>query len=350
MNDDRHSGAELANATVSELASQLETPLSAVQGYVEQLARDDSLLSDPADRRQHLAVIRDHVARIADLIDHLSLRLDPEAPHRRPVARIALEGHATNEELNGQPNDQLDLVTHQALRAIQDVRELHAVAKEEQHARELAEAQQLRVVEDFRTLYRRASSLAKQLDQAYLDTITALAKAVEARDQYTSRHVERVRTESMRIARRLGLSDEALRHFEFGAVLHDVGKIGIPDAILGKPGPLTPLERETMRQHPTIGRLLLEGIKFLEPALPAVESHHERWDGLGYPKGLAGEAIPIEGRIVAVADAYDAMTSDRPYRPAMTEELARKAIAEGRGTQFAPDIVDIFLTNPPRDD
>jgi HD-GYP domain-containing protein (c-di-GMP phosphodiesterase class II) len=233
----------------------------------------------------------------------------------------------------------------QALRAIKDLRELRTFVREERTARELAEAQQLRAVEDFRTAYRRASDLTKKLDQAYLETITALANAVEARDHLTGDHVERVRSMSVRLGHILKLDREALRQLEFGAVLHDVGKIGLPDAILGKPGPLSSSEIPIMQEHPLIGRRILEGVSFLHPALPAVEAHHERWDGTGYPHGLSAENIPIAGRIVAVVDAFDAMTSDRPYRLALSVETAKAILLAGRGTQFDPVVVDAFLEN-----
>jgi hypothetical protein len=331
---------------IQHLTRRLESQAAAMHHYVGLLSLDESLLADPINRQKHLAVIRRHVGDLVDGLSQLAsgseLETGPELCRLGDVqqALVTANGRVTGVRLGD-----VDPATAQALRAIQDVRELHARSKEEQRARELAEAQQMRAVADFRTLYRRASLLSKQLDQAYLDTITALAKAVEARDQYTGHHVERVRAESLRIARRFGLSDEALRQLEFGAVLHDVGKLGIPDAILSKPGPLTPVEVATMRQHPTIGRRLLEGISFLQPSLTAVETHHEWWDGHGYPWGLAGEAIPLEGRIVAVADAYDAMTSDRPYRKGMSDDCARSLIAKGRGTQFAPDVVDAFLSD-----
>ncbi len=233
----------------------------------------------------------------------------------------------------------------QALRAIKELRELRALTREERAARELAEAQQLRAVEDFRTAYRQAAALTKKLDQAYLETITALANAVEARDHLTGHHVERVRSMSVRLGQILRLNPEALRQLEFGAVLHDVGKIGLSDAILGKPGPLSASEILIMQEHPLIGRRMLEGVSFLHPALPAVEAHHERWDGTGYPHGLSGENIPIAGRIVAVVDAFDAMTSDRPYRLALSIETARAILLAGRSTQFDPTVVDAFLEN-----
>jgi HD-GYP domain-containing protein (c-di-GMP phosphodiesterase class II) len=243
--------------------------------------------------------------------------------------------------------EQAALMDAQALRAVQDMRAARALAKRERHSRELAEAQQLRAVEDFRAAHREALLLANKLDSAYLETITALARSVEARDTYTGTHVERVRLHSRRIGVARGMDSGAIRQLEFGAVLHDVGKIGVPDSILQKHGPLDPVEWTFMRHHPDIGRRVLEGIGFLADALDAVACHHERWDGEGYPGGLAGDAIPLFGRIVAVADAFDAMISDRPYRAGLPLEVALREIERGRGRQFDPDLAAAFLANPP---
>jgi HD-GYP domain-containing protein (c-di-GMP phosphodiesterase class II)/two-component sensor histidine kinase len=212
-------------------------------------------------------------------------------------------------------------------------------------ARDLAAAheQQLRAVDDFRRLHHQALELTGRLDRVYLEITAALARAVEARDEYTGSHVERVSRHAVRIARALGLGDDALRQIEFGGVLHDVGKIGVPDAVLGKPGALTPEEWETMRRHPIVGRSVLQGIAFLGPALDAVAHHHERWDGAGYPFGLSQDEIPLAGRIVAVADAFDAMTTDRPYRRGLSNDVAISELDRGRGTAFDPEVVDAFL-------
>ena len=157
-----------------------------------------------------------------------------------------------------------------------------------------------------------------------------------------------MRKHGLRIGEALGLGAVQLRQLEFGAVLHDIGKIGIPDAILANSGPLDPDEWTVMRTHPEVGRRVLEGISFLAEALDAVGCHHERWDGGGYPGGLAGEAIPLFGRIVAIADAYDAMVSDRSYRRGLPVEVALAEIERGRGTQFDPDLARLFLADPPR--
>lgn len=179
--------------------------------------------------------------------------------------------------------------------------------------------------------------------RCYLETVTALARATEARDQYTGAHVARVRVHSRRIGLALGLRGASLRQLGVGAVLHDVGKIGLPDSVLCKKGPLTPADWVLVRRHPEIGRRMLAGISFLRESLDAVTHHHERWDGRGYPSGLAGEAIPLLGRIVAVADAYDAMTSDRSHRRALAAEDAFAEVAGGRGHAFDPAVVDAFV-------
>ena len=223
------------------------------------------------------------------------------------------------------------------------VAELRAALAREREARGQAEERQAALAGDLRILYRRGIDLAARLDQAYVETISGLALAVEARDRYTGLHVERVRFYSVTIAERLGVSGDDRRQIEFGALLHDVGKIGVPDSVLAKTGPLTEDEWALMRDHPSIGARVLGGIDFLRPAVAAVLSHHERWDGNGYPRGLRGEVIPLSGRIVAVADAYDAMTSGRPYRTRLTSAAAREEILRQRGRHFCPDVVDAFV-------
>ncbi|HEY3080768.1 MAG TPA: HD domain-containing phosphohydrolase [Chloroflexota bacterium] len=242
-------------------------------------------------------------------------------------------------------NERAALAESEALEAAQMLEQIRVAPQSDQVEHELAVAheRQLQAVEDFRRLHRQAIELTGRLDRVYLEITAALARAVEARDQYTGSHVERVSRHAVRIARSLGLGDEALRQIEFGGVLHDVGKIGVPDAVLGKPGALTPEEWETMRRHPIIGRSMLQGIAFLGPAVDAVAHHHERWDGDGYPFGLAGDEIPLAGRIVSVADAFDAMTTDRPYRRGLSTEVAVAELERGKGTAFDVDVVGAFL-------
>jgi HD-GYP domain-containing protein (c-di-GMP phosphodiesterase class II) len=142
---------------------------------------------------------------------------------------------------------------------------------------------------------------------------------------------------------RLGLDRDALRALWMGAILHDVGKIGIPDHILKKPGPLTADEAEVMRQHPLISASIVERSTFLKPALPGILHHHERWDGLGYPHGLRGESIPLDGRIISVADSFDAITTHRPYREKRSSEAAVGELKRCAGTQFDREIVEAFI-------
>jgi putative two-component system response regulator len=178
---------------------------------------------------------------------------------------------------------------------------------------------------------------------AHLQTVTLLANAIEARDKYTRGHVERVRTYALQLARALEWGAEALIILEFGALLHDIGKISVPEQILNKTGPLDSSEWEQMRQHPEVGARMLEGVDHLHAALPYVLYHHERWDGKGYPHGIGGEEIPPEGRLLAVVDAYDAMTTSRPYRKGLSEVDAVAEIHKGLGVQFDPTMGTAFL-------
>ncbi|HKI34957.1 MAG TPA: HD domain-containing phosphohydrolase [Gemmataceae bacterium] len=187
-----------------------------------------------------------------------------------------------------------------------------------------------------------AQLLRKQRD-LFLNTITMLAQAVELRDEYTGGHTARVTTYSLLLAEQLKVSAEELDLIRIGTPLHDIGKIGIDDAILRKPDKLTPAEYEAMKQHTVKGDEILATCADLKAVRPIVRSHHERWDGHGYPDGLAGEAIPALARIVAVADAFDAMTSDRPYRKGMPLEMAFAEVEKQSGKQFDPHCAGGFL-------
>jgi PAS domain S-box-containing protein len=182
-----------------------------------------------------------------------------------------------------------------------------------------------------------------ELEDAYLKMARTLVLTLEARDPYTRGHSERVAQLSRQIAYEMRLPPEQVKKIETAARLHDLGKIGIPDGILLKPDSLTPSERAEIQLHPTKTVDMLRHLGFLNGALPMIEGHHERYDGGGYPDGLAGEETPIGARILAVADAYDAMTSARPYRPAMTSEQAIKILQEGAGSQWDPEVVEAFL-------
>jgi response regulator RpfG family c-di-GMP phosphodiesterase len=184
------------------------------------------------------------------------------------------------------------------------------------------------------------------LHSNYRATLRALAGTLEAKDFETRGHSDRVVANCVRLGREMGLSDADLFGLEQGALLHDIGKIGVPDAILLKPGPLTDQEWHQMRQHIDHGLRIIGGIDFLSGARPVVGQHHEKYDGSGYPNGLRGESIHIHARIFAVADAYDAITSDRPYRNGMGYATAREQIVKGSGTHFDPKVVAAFLRIP----
>ncbi len=183
----------------------------------------------------------------------------------------------------------------------------------------------------------------RELERAYDATLEGWVRALDLRDQGTEGHTQRVTELTLKLARRLGVSEGELVHLRRGALLHDIGKMAIPDRILLKPGKLTDEEWALMKRHPVYAYEWLKHIEFLRPALEIPYSHHERWDGTGYPRGLKGEAIPLAARIFAVVDAWDAMTSDRPYRKALSREQAVEELKRGAGTQFDPRIVEAFL-------
>jgi putative two-component system response regulator len=191
----------------------------------------------------------------------------------------------------------------------------------------------------------RLESSQGELTRSREETIKRLSLAIEFRSHETGEHVERIGLNSAFVARHLGFDTSRCEMIRLAAALHDVGKIGIPDAILLKPGPLTQDERRRMQEHAEIGYRLLtgSGSELLELAAEIAWIHHERFDGTGYPRGLAGRDIALEGRITAVADVFDALTHDRVYRPALPLEKAIEIMAEGRGGQFDPDVLDMFM-------
>jgi putative nucleotidyltransferase with HDIG domain len=183
-----------------------------------------------------------------------------------------------------------------------------------------------------------------QIRELYLSTIEALAMAVDAKDQITHGHIRRVQVYAVELARRLGVKDpDQLNAVETAALLHDMGKLAIPEHILNKPGKLTPAEFEKMKRHADIGADLLSSIRFPYPVIPVVRHHHEHWDGKGYPTGVSGTDIPMGARILAVVDCFDALTSDRPYRPRLSTEEAFSILRDRRGTMYDPLIVDTFI-------
>ena len=187
------------------------------------------------------------------------------------------------------------------------------------------------------------AQLYQEQQASYLSTVQALVSTIEASDAYTRGHSERVTRISLALAKRLSLSPERITRLEQAAILHDIGKIGIDIALLHKKGKLTEKNIQTLQQHPLIGVKILEPIQFLKNVRKIIEQHHERYDGKGYPNNLAGEDILFEARILAVADTFDAMTSDRPYRQALSFETAIKEIREYSGTQFDPQVAEVFL-------
>jgi len=182
-----------------------------------------------------------------------------------------------------------------------------------------------------------------ELTLAYDTTLEGWAHALELRDRETEGHTQRVTEMTRHLARAMGMSDAELVHVRRGALLHDIGKMGIPDSILHKPGPLTDEEWDLMRQHPVYAFQMLAPIAFLRPALDIPCCHHEKWDGTGYPQRLKGEEIPLAARIFAVVDVWDALCSDRPYRAAWPEEKARAYIREEAGKHFDPQVVEVFM-------
>ncbi|MFZ0666349.1 MAG: HD-GYP domain-containing protein [Acidimicrobiales bacterium] len=204
---------------------------------------------------------------------------------------------------------------------------------------------------DLRSTYiaeqNRSEELASALDEliaTYESTVRGLAIAVEAKDEYTGGHLFRVSRYGMAITAVMAPEHIHDPQFEYGFLLHDVGKLVVPDAVLMKDGPLDEEEWEMMRAHPDAGRTILEQIPFLSVANEIVHSHHERWDGLGYPRGLKGEEIPLGARIFPLADVFDAMTTTRPYRKALSVDDARAEMQRGSGTQFCPEAVEAFLS------
>lgn len=189
----------------------------------------------------------------------------------------------------------------------------------------------------------RLNTSAEELRAAYDRTIEGWSRALDLRDKETEGHSCRVTEHSVRLAAELGMRDEELIHVRRGALLHDIGKMGIPDQILFKPGPLSDDEWVIMRRHPTFAYELLAPVDYLRPSIDIPHCHHEKWDGSGYPRGLKGEEIPLSARIFAVIDVWDALTSDRPYRPAWSRETARNQIREEAGRHFDPRVVEKFL-------
>jgi ribonuclease P protein subunit RPR2 len=228
---------------------------------------------------------------------------------------VSGSAHLTNVDQN--------LAIAQAMRYAEELRGLHASERSQRHAAETA---------------------LKRLEESYGTTVRALAAALELRDDQTGGHAERVAELASRLTETIAPELAEDPQLEYGFLLHDLGKIGISDAILLKPGALDPAERRLLREHVSLGVRVLAGIPYLGGvAREVVAGHHERWDGTGYPLGLRAEEIPIAARIFAVADAFDAMTNDRPYRRALSVEAALDRVVDGVGSQFDPEVVEAFV-------
>jgi HD-GYP domain-containing protein (c-di-GMP phosphodiesterase class II) len=204
-------------------------------------------------------------------------------------------------------------------------------------------AGQAAIAVDSSVLFEELQRTNAQLITAYDATLEGWSGALDLRDEETEGHAQRVTEASVRLARAMGVTGEDLVHLRRGALLHDIGKMGVPDSILRKSGPLTDEEWEVMRRHPVYAYELLSPIAFLHPALDIPYCHHEWWDGTGYPRGLKGEEIPLAARIFAVIDVWDALLSDRPYRPRLALDEVLSYIESRAGTQFDPAVVSEFL-------
>jgi HD-GYP domain-containing protein (c-di-GMP phosphodiesterase class II) len=234
---------------------------------------------------------------------------------------------------------------------VQPIRAVVAHLKESEGTGLLPEFQarpgRIQEIRELSESFNRAAAAIREarqnLHRAYVEFVGSLASALDARDRYTAGHSRRVSELSCAIARAMHLAPQELEDIRIGALLHDIGKIGIGDSVLQKPGKLTNEEFALVQQHPTIGRRILEGVQGFQDYLSIVELHHENWNGTGYPWGLRAEATPLGARIVHVADAYDAMTSDRPYRRGMSLEQAIHVLRQYAGTQFDPTIVPLFV-------
>jgi HD-GYP domain-containing protein (c-di-GMP phosphodiesterase class II) len=181
------------------------------------------------------------------------------------------------------------------------------------------------------------------MQDVYLSTVTALATSIDAKDPYTKGHSDRVNQYTLKMARQLKLPEDQLDMLQYMSLLHDIGKIGIKDSVLNKPGKLTEEEFDEIKKHPEVGYRIISEIKYLSKSAEVVRHHHERYNGMGYPSGLIGEKIPLGSRIISVADAYDAMTTERPYKKAMTHEEALLELNRCSGTQFDPRVVKAFI-------
>jgi len=227
---------------------------------------------------------------------------------------------------------------------IQELERLRSeLARREREAAE-NERQLERYATDLRETFKQERARAQELRRSYMATVRALSNAVEARDAYTRKHAERVTAYGLEIAKAYGPPVSDQPDLEFGFLLHDIGKLAIPDSILYKPSRLNADERALIIEHPVVCAEIVRHIEFLRQSAKIVRHHHERWDGTGYPDGLVGDEIPLSARVFAVADVLDALTSDRPYRSASPMSVAREMIVAESGTHFDPRVIEAFKT------
>lgn len=279
-----------------------------------------------------------------------AFRIDPEFPSRFTLTISDLQG------TNSSPRNEIGLaedlsvyhayplVSKDQIKGVLEVfqRDSEPLSQEELDFLESL-ATQAAIAVDVATLIEDLQSSNQELKAAYDSTIEGWSRALDLRDKETEGHTQRVTEMALQLARLVGMPDEELIHVYRGALLHDIGKMGIPDSILLKPAPLTPEESELMKMHPIYAYHLLKPIRFLHPALDIPYCHHERWDGSGYPRGLKDVEIPLAARVFAVVDVWDALVSDRPYSPRWPKEEAIDHIKENAGSYFDPDVVNVFI-------
>jgi putative nucleotidyltransferase with HDIG domain len=299
--------------------------------------------------------------RIARGIDHINLDEEAFNVSRTIVEKVATSGEAiltTNAQEDPRFENQMSVAAYQ-LRSIlcaplKIKNELIGVIYVDNRARSgifqdhdlgmiRAFSDQAAVAIDNARLFDDLQEKNQELEEAYQATLEGWVSALDMRDKETEGHTQRVRILTERLAKFMGVDDEEMIHIRRGALLHDIGKMAIPDGILLKPGPLTEDERELIKQHPVYAYNMLKRIDFLLPAIDIPHYHHEKWDGSGYPDGLKGEEIPFAARIFPVIDVWDALTSDRPYRKGLPPEEVRERIKADSGKHFDPQVVEAFI-------
>ena len=326
-----------------EAIREVVSTLLGAQGYLCTVAQNGRVALDAFRKDTFDLVLSDIVMPEMDGLKLLGelRREDPDVPvimvtamHDISIALEAIRSGAYDYILKPFEKDQLHMSVRRALDHRQLVLENRTYQSDLEHL--VAERTQ------------QLSIALQDLEQSYDYTLEALGGALDAKDAETEGHCQRVTAFTITIAQAMGVDKAQLRQIARGAFLHDIGKMGVPDQILRKPGPLTNEEREIMRKHCEIGYSVLQRIPFLKEAAEIVLSHQECYDGSGYPRGLKGDQIPVGARIFAVADTLDAMISDRPYRKALPISAAREEIERFSGRQFDPRVVEVFMLQPPR--